>query len=53
MEECKVAVADVYAEWQKLSDRGIDTTAMLANGLNHPDAEGHRIAADTIMKAIG
>ena len=51
--ERKAAVADVYAEWQKLSDSGADTTAMLANGLNHPDAEGHRIAAETIMKIIG
>ncbi len=51
--ECNVSVADVYAEWQKLSDSGADTTAMLANGLNHPDAGGHRIAAETIMKVIG
>jgi len=37
-------IAGVYAEWQKLSERGVDTNAMPANGLNHPVAVGHRIS---------
>lgn len=38
--ERNATVVDVYAEWQKLYDNGTDTTAMLVNGLNHPDARG-------------
>lgn len=47
-----VPVADVYAKWEELEARGVDTTAMLANGLNHPDAAGHKLAAETIMDVI-
>jgi lysophospholipase L1-like esterase len=47
-----VAVADVYAAWEELEARGVDTTAMLANGLNHPDAEGHRLAAGVLLQVI-
>jgi hypothetical protein len=31
---------------------GQDTTAMLSNGLNHPDAERHQLAADVLMRVI-
>lgn len=47
-----IAVADIYHEWQALADAGVDTTAMLCNGLNHPDAEGHRLAADVMFRTI-
>lgn len=47
-----VPVADVYAQWQRLEARGQDTTAMLSNGLNHPDRTGHRLIASTIMRLI-
>jgi len=47
-----VAVADVYARWETLETRGVDTTAMLLNGLNHPDEAGHQLAAETIMEVI-
>lgn len=47
-----VPVADVYAAWEELRQAGIDTTAMLLNGLNHPDASGHRIAAECILKIV-
>jgi len=45
-------IADVYAEWDALARKGVDTTAMLRNGLNHPDAVGHKIAADAVMRII-
>ncbi|MDX9980846.1 MAG: GDSL-type esterase/lipase family protein [Lentisphaeria bacterium] len=45
-------VADVYRAWEKLAQAGADTTAMLANGLNHPDREAHRIPAELIMQCI-
>lgn len=47
-----IAFGDVYGGWKELSDSGVDTTAMLVNGLNHPDAEGGRLAASVIMKTI-
>ena len=47
-----VPVADVYAAWEKLRECGIDTTAMLTNGLNHPNSDGHRIAAELIMRIV-
>jgi lysophospholipase L1-like esterase len=47
-----VAVADVYAAWQKLAALGTDTTLMLVNGLNHPDEAGHRLAAQVIMQVM-
>jgi len=47
-----VAVADVYAAWEEMEKRGIDTTAMLANGLNHPNAAGHKLAAEVIFQAM-
>jgi acyl-CoA thioesterase-1 len=47
-----VAVADVYVAWEKLQQEGVDTTAMLANGLNHPNAAAHRIATECILNVI-
>ncbi|MBN2314460.1 MAG: SGNH/GDSL hydrolase family protein [Sedimentisphaerales bacterium] len=49
--EKNVAVADVYAAWEQLSEQ-TDTNTWLANGINHPDARGHRLAAETIMALI-
>ncbi|MEO6908683.1 MAG: GDSL-type esterase/lipase family protein [Abditibacteriaceae bacterium] len=47
-----VAVADVYAAWEELELRGVDTTAMLTNGLNHPDASGHLLTAKVLLQVI-
>lgn len=47
-----VPVADVYAAWEALAAQGMDTTAMLANGLNHPTGEAHAIAARCVLEAI-
>ncbi|OGV73874.1 MAG: hypothetical protein A3K19_10980 [Lentisphaerae bacterium RIFOXYB12_FULL_65_16] len=45
-------LADVYAAWEQLAARGVDTTALLANGLNHPTREAHRIQAELILQLI-
>jgi acyl-CoA thioesterase I len=45
-------LADVYAAWQALADSGVDTDVMLSNGLNHPDADAHAIAADVLWRII-
>ena len=47
-----VAVADVYAAWEDLARRGVDTTGLLSNGLNHPSVEAHRIPAELVMRLI-
>lgn len=50
--ETCVPVVDVYAAWESLAAAGADTTALLANGLNHPTAEAHAIAARVLLKLI-
>lgn len=47
-----VPVADVYAQWEQMAAKGLDTTAMLCNGLNHPDPARQRLIAKTIMSLI-
>ena len=51
-DELTVPLADVYAAWQQLADTGVDTTSMLANGINHPIGDAHQIAADAIIRLI-
>lgn len=51
-EEYGVCCVDVYAIWDKLKRDGLDTDMFLANGLNHPNACGHKIPAHEIMKLI-
>ena len=48
--EMNVPIADAYAEWKRLEKSGVDTTAMLVNGMNHPDAEAHKIFADKLYE---
>lgn len=45
-------LADVHAAWQVLAESGIDTDAMLSNGLNHPTAEAHQITAELVMAIV-
>lgn len=47
-----VPVGDVYRAWCDLADNGVDTTAMLSNGLNHPTAAAHRIHSDLLLNLI-
>lgn len=46
-----VPIGDVYSMWQQISD-SVNTNKLLANGLNHPDARGHRIIAEILMNLI-
>ncbi len=50
--EMDVPVADAYAQWKILEKRGVDTTAMLVNGMNHPDAQAHKIFADQLYELL-
>ncbi len=45
-------VADIYAQWEQLEAEGTDMTAKLANGLNHPVAEMHKVHAREILRVI-
>jgi lysophospholipase L1-like esterase len=47
-----IPVADVYAAWSRRAAEGIDTTADLANGLNHPNPRAHQLAADVIYSVL-
>lgn len=50
--EMHVPVADAYGEWKRLEAKGVDTTAMLVNGMNHPNANAHKIFADTLYEVL-
>ena len=49
--EMGVKVADCYAKWREMS-KTEDTTALLANHINHPIREMHQLFADEIFKLI-
>lgn len=46
-----VKVADCYGEWRKMSATQ-DTTALLANRINHPIREMHQLFAEKIFEVI-
>ncbi|MEX0887045.1 MAG: GDSL-type esterase/lipase family protein [Phycisphaeraceae bacterium] len=50
--EMGVPVADVHARYQQLADAGINTTDLLANGLNHPTPAAHLHPAALLMNLI-
>ena len=45
-------VADAYAKWQALDRCGVDTTALLANGINHPTSEMHDLFVEAILEKL-
>lgn len=47
-----VPVADAYAEWERLQAAGVDTTALLANRINHPIPEMHEIFVDVLLRTM-
>lgn len=49
---CGVPVCDCYADWKRLSAMGADVTGMLANFVNHPTREMHRLFADRLFEMI-
>ena len=50
--ECGVPVCDCYADWKRLAEMGADVTSMLANFVNHPTREMHRLFADRLFDMI-
>ncbi len=46
-----IKVCDCYSKWKELS-RTQDTTMLLANRINHPTKEMHRLFADSLYETI-
>lgn len=46
------AVCDCYGEWKRRYEAGEDTTALLANKINHPVREMHGLFADKLLDMI-
>lgn len=49
---CGVSLCDCYARWKALAHQGTDTTQLLANRLNHPTRDMHRLFAEELYKII-
>ena len=49
--ECGAKVCDCYSKWKELS-KTEDVTMLLANRINHPKAEMHRLFADMLFDTI-
>lgn len=50
--QMNIPVADAYRRWEQMAAMGVDTTALLSNGINHPTAEMHDIFVDEIMRKV-
>ena len=46
-----VKVCDCYGKWKLMSETQ-DTTKLLANGINHPTKEMHKLFADMLFETI-
>ena len=51
-EKYGVPVCDVYGKWKKLAAHGIDTTMLLAEGINHPIREMHELFATSLLDTM-
>ena len=49
--EMGVTVCDCYAKWKKLSETE-DITMLLANRINHPTKEMHKLFAESLYEII-
>jgi len=47
-----VPLADAYHIWQNMAATGVDTTLLLANGINHPFGHAHRFFVDALLERI-
>ena len=49
--DMNIKVCDCYRQWKELS-RTEDVTMLLANRINHPVKEMHKLFADSIFEAV-
>ena len=50
--ECGVPVAEVYDKWMKLHNSGVDVTSLMANYINHPSRNMHKLFAKAVLEAM-
>ena len=43
---------DCHGKWKKMRENGVDTTALLANSLNHPIRELHWLFATSLVEML-
>lgn len=51
-QKCGVKFCDIYSAWKKMSDSGVDTTALLSNYYNHPIRQFHYYTAIKILETM-
>lgn len=51
-EECGVPICDIYAQWLKMQEGGVNITDILANYLNHPIRELHYYTAIKLLETM-
>lgn len=51
-EKNNVPVCNCYAKWKKMYESGVDTTALLANAINHPKEEMHELFANSLLEVM-
>ena len=47
-----VPVCDCYTIWKQMEAAGVDISASLANGINHPNRELHQLFANELLKTL-
>lgn len=47
-----IPVADTHRRWEQMNRAGVDTTALLANGINHPMPDLHELFVDELMRVV-
>ena len=47
-----VPLCDCYAKWKVMCENGVDTTKLLANGINHPTPELHDLFAASLVETM-
>ncbi|MBQ3134838.1 MAG: hypothetical protein IJB75_03380 [Oscillospiraceae bacterium] len=50
--EENVILCDCYAIWKNMYEKGVDTSALLCNGLNHPTRKMHELFAWQLVHTI-
>ena len=50
--EMGIPVCDVYSKWRRMKERGVDVTTLLANDINHPNEEMHKLFAFSLLETI-
>ena len=50
--ELSIPVSDAYAVWEQMEAAGADTTALLANHINHPDPEMHDVFVAELLRTM-